>query len=88
MKKTIITITLIGSFLALTSCASYPNRTALNGALIGGLAGKSTGNHSDRRALEGALLGGLAGHVVGNEQEARRTQNNRRYYNGNGHNHY
>jgi len=84
--KIIAVCVMVSGFSLLTSCASYPNRTAATGAIIGAIAGKSTGNHSDRRAAEGALIGGVAGHLYGNEARARQRQqrHNRSRYNRNG----
>lgn len=57
--------------IAMTGCALGPiqntqsqptkNKGLLGGLIIGGIAGKSTGNHSNKRMLQGAAIGGAAG---------------------------
>lgn len=69
--------------IALTFCscrATYPQRSAARGALIGAGAGALIGAASGN-AGKGALIGAAAGGIVGGVHAHRRGHHHRRYYN-------
>lgn len=55
--------------LTLAGCAQFPQdnttRGAAIGAVVGGVAGKATGNHKNKRVALGAVLGALSGAAIG-----------------------
>lgn len=69
MRSSIFMVTMISAGLALSGCANteYSNtaKGAAIGAVVGGVAGKSTANHKDKRLVIGAAIGALAGAAVG-----------------------